>query len=295
MKKYLDAAAVSHLANMKIRARLVVEGFSAGMHRSPLKGHSTDFADYRRYTKGDDPRHIDWKVYAKSERYYIKEFEDQASLSAYILLDASGSMAYGSTSVRKFDYAAYLAGALLYLTMAQQDNAGLFVLGAPDSPSFPPRRGPAHLDRSLECLEKISPVGEGGVLESLEDFTLRLRRRGLIVLLSDLMDEPEPIVEVLKQLRSKKNEVIVFHILDPDEIDFPFNQLMEFEDFETGERLRLDCESVRKSYREAFERYRRHFENELPRVGVDYCFVRTSETFHEVLSRYLLRRNRARD
>lgn len=291
MTQYLDPVAVSRLQSMEIRARLVVEGFFAGSHKSPWKGHSTDFADFRKYSKGDDPRHIDWRVYAKADRYYIKEFEEETSLSAWVLLDTSESMGYRGTGVSKLEYASYVAASLAFLMMKQQDNAGLVTFGEKIHRVIPPRRGAGHLHQILEALEGLRPEGETRVAKSLDEAGGRLKKRGLIVVLSDLLDDPAGVLASLKVLRGMKNEVIVFHLLDREELEFPFSQLMDFEDMETGERLKLDCEAVRRAYLKNVKEFTGHFAEECPRAGIDYLTVNTTEPFHEVLSRYLLKRN----
>ncbi len=291
MKTYLDPVAVSRLQNMQIRARLVVEGYFAGMHKSPLKGRSTDFADYRRYTQGDDLKHIDWKVYAKVDRYYVKEFEEHTSMSVWLLLDTSNSMEYGSQGVSKLQYGCFLAGALMYLMVKQQDNVGLVTFSDRTHSEFPPRRSANHLNHLLSHLEELVPKGESRIASTLEGLTGRLKRRGLIVLISDLLDDPEQTLQVLKRLRGMKNEVLVFHVLDRDELEFPFSQLMEFEDLETGARKKIDCEAVRREYLKRLRRFLSHFENECPRFQIDYVRASTADTFHEVLTRYLLKRN----
>ncbi len=297
MKQYLDPVAVSRLASMEIRAKLVVEGFFSGTHRSPLKGRSTDFADYRKYTKGDDLRRIEWKVFAKADRYYIKEYEEQTTLSAWILLDTSESMGYRSApgpSVSKLAYSCYVAGALAYLMMKQQDNAGLVTFSDRLHLTIPPRRSSSHLHVLLDELEKLAPAGHTRCAAALDQVGARLKKRGLLIVLSDLLDDQAAVLASLKVLRGMKTEVIVFHLLDRDELELPFSQLMEFEDLETGERLKVDCETIRRAYRERVARFTGFFADECPRAGIDYVTVNTSETFHEVLVRYLLKRGEER-
>ncbi|MBI4859673.1 MAG: DUF58 domain-containing protein [Candidatus Riflebacteria bacterium] len=294
MKAVLDPVAVSRLQNHKLRARLVVEGFLAGSHRSPYKGHSTDFADFRKYTRGDDPRHIDWRMFAKADRHYIREYEDQTSMSVWLAVDTSESMGYRSGAVSKLEYASYLAASLAYLVMKQQDNAGLVTFGDRLRRFFPPRRGPAHLNLLLEELEELRPEGLTRCAAALDEIGGRLRKRGLVVLLSDLLDEPRAVLASLKVLRGMKNEVIVFHVLDRDEIEFPFAQRMDFEDVETGQRLELDCEVIRREYQERVRRFTGFFGDECPRADIDYVTANTSQPFHELLSRFLLKRSEVR-
>jgi uncharacterized protein (DUF58 family) len=294
VRKYLDPVAVSKLQNMQLRARLVVEGMFTGFHKSPYKGHSTDFAEYRKYTRGDEIKNIDWKVFAKVDRYYVKEFEEETSLSAWLILDTSASMTYRSTGVSKLEYGSYIAAALMYLMMKQQDSAGLVTFAEGIRDVIPPRRGSTHLNRMLQYLEEIQPGGETRISAILSQMGDRLRKRGLLVVLSDLLDEPRPILDALKVLRGMKNEVLVFHILDHEEIEFPFTQLMEFEDLETGTKLKVDCDSIRRTYRKKLEEFTDFFKTEGPSAGIDYLRVDTSRPFHEVLVRYLLKRNQVR-
>lgn len=295
-RKYLDPEVVSTLKNMELRARLVVEGFVTGLHKSPYHGFSVEFAEHRQYMPGDPLKHIDWKVYGKTDRFYIKEYEEETNLKAYILLDASASMGYRSAghknAVSKLQYGSYLAAALTYLLLKQQDAVGLLVFDEQIRQYIPPRSVRSHLHillRSLEALSSSEKTNAGAAFHELAE---RIKRRGLIIVISDLFDDPESILMGLKHFRHKNHEVIVFHILDHDELVFPFQREAIFRDMETGEELPAQPWSIRKEYlhqiNELKDKYLRQCRGQL----IDYVALDTKTPFDLALTAYLSKRSR---
>lgn len=290
--KYLQPEVISQLANMDLRARLVVEGFITGLHRSPYHGFSVEFAEHRQYMPGDEFKHVDWKVYAKTDRFYVKQFEEETNLKAYLLLDCSGSMEYKSTAISKFEYASYLAAALSYLLVRQRDAVGLVTFDQEIRSFFPPRSVKSYLYELLQHLEKIKPAEKTQISQTLHQMAERIKRRGLIILLSDLLDQPEEILSGLKHFRHRNHEVLVFHILDPTEISFDFNKDAIFEDLETGERLSTQPWHIRREYQQRMQEFIETYQNGCRRHNVDYVLLNTAQSFDRALFEYLVKRKR---
>ena len=289
-EKYLDALTITAIESLELRARLVVEGFFAGLHRSPFKGFSVEFSEYRSYQPGDDPRRIDWRAWARSDRYYVKEFEEETNLRLYLVLDSSASMGYpepSSGAVTKYDYAATLAAALAYLALHQRDAVGLITFAEAVRTVIPPRSSKQHLKAVLSGLASSEPGGDTGIFPVLGQIAERVRRRALIVMFTDLWDETGRAADGLKALRGKKHDVIVFHILDPAEVKFPFREQAVFVDMESEEELRLDAGRVRRGYREALERFRREFRVATADRHIAYAPVTTDTPPAQALLDYL--------
>jgi len=239
---------------------------------------------------GDDIRHIDWRVYAKSDRYYVKKFEEETNLRGYLLLDASRSMTYQHTGMSKLDYARYVAASLAYLMLRQRDSVGLATLDVAVRDYIPPRGNPTHLNALLNVLERLVPGDDTNLSHAFHELSTRLVRRGLIVVLSDLLDEPEPVLKALRLFRHRKHEVVVFHILDEAELTFPFQQPTLFKDMETGETLPTHPELLRKSYLEAVGRFTEEFREGCRSHGIDYVLMSTATPFDLALATYLSKR-----
>ncbi len=291
-RRFLDPVVVSKLATMELRARLVVEGFVTGLHRSPYKGFSVEFAEHRQYMPGDPLKHIDWKVYGKTDRFYIKEYEEETNLRGYVLLDSSASMAYSSGGVSKLEYSRYLAAALTYLMLKQQDSVGLLVFDASVREFIPPRSNPRQLHTLLSELDRAEASAETDIGVALHDLARRVKRRGLVILISDLLDDPERIVPGLKHFRHLKHEVIVFHVLDPAEAEFRFEADATFRDMETGELMTTEPFSIRKDYLDAVERWRSLLRRECAESRIDYVPILTSTPYDRALFSYLEKRKR---
>lgn len=288
---YFDPLALARLSTMSLRARHVVEGLLSGLHKSPYRGYSVEFAEHREYVPGDEIRRIDWKAYGKFDRYFVKEYEEETNLRAYLLLDASASMDYGSQGITKFDYGCYLAASLAYLMLRQGDYVGLVTFGTAVQRYIPPRSGVKHLQALTGHLEAIRPHGETHLDQVLQDIGGKITRRGMIIVISDLLDTTERVIRTLKYFRHRRNEVMVFHVLDRNELEFPFDRLTVFEDIEDDTlRILSEPKNIRDAYlrqMQAFiDEYRRTCRGEL----IDYNLFPTTTPLDVALSRYLARR-----
>jgi len=289
-RKFLDPATVSKLAGMELKARLVVEGFIVGLHKSPYHGFSVEFAEHRQYMPGDDIRHVDWKVYGKSDRFYIKQFEEETNLRGYILLDASASMGYKSDGISKLEYGSYLAAALSYLMLRQQDSPGLLVYDEKVRSYVPPRGTRSHINNILKELNHITPSEKTDAASSFHELADRIKRRGLIVVISDLFDNPQKMLTGLKHFRHKKHEVIVFQILDPYERNFDYKAEARFRDMETGQMLLTNPHQIRKEYIERLNDFVETFSRSCRESLIDYHLLDTSVPFDKALFGYLAKR-----
>lgn len=291
-RRFLDPEVVARLARMDVKARLVVEGFVAGLHKSPYRGFSVEFAEHRQYMPGDPLRHVDWKVYAKSDKFYVKEYEEETNLRAYLLLDASASMGYGSRGVTKFTYAAQLAASLAYLMLQQRDSVGLVLFDAELRRYLAPRAAATHLHRLLTELENAKTGERTNVGDSLRKLTERIHRRGLVILLSDLMDDPERVLTALRYFRHKKHEVVVFHVLDPKEVRFDFDREARFEDLETDDHVTAQPWRIRDEYVREVGEWRGHYRRVCRENRIDYNFIDTTTPYDTALFAYLSKRAR---
>lgn len=291
--RFLDPAVLASISNLELRAKGVVEGFLNGLHKSPYRGFSVEFTDYRHYHPGDDIRHIDWKLYARSDKYYIKQYEDETNVSCHILLDCSASMGYQSQSVSKLEFAKTLASALAYFMMGQRDAVGLFTFDEALRAYLPARYRKAHLMQILTALAQLEPGKKTNLLRPISDLAFSLNRKSLIVLISDLLDEEESMVRSLKHLRFKGNDVIVFHVLDPAELTFPFEQIAEFEDLETQESLATVPSAIRQTYLEELALFCEMCRRQCQLHGIDYHLLNTSEPLEVALSSYLTKRTKS--
>jgi len=288
-----DPSELARYGGLTLVARTIVEGFLSGIHRSPFKGFSVEFAEHRQYYPGDELRHVDWRAYGKSDRFFVKEFEEETNLKAYLVLDASGSMRYrGKQGTSKFGFAQQVAASLAYLMLAQLDAVGLIVHDTRVRQLIPPRASSKHLLGILRGLEETTPGGETALAPVWHEIATRhLDRRGLVVLLSDCFDEPSPLVRSLQHLRHRKHEVLLFHILAPEEIEFPFERPTRFKDMEKiGDELCVDPRRMRSEYRTNFEAYRTELQRKARDLRVDYHLLRTDEPVDRALGAYLARR-----
>jgi len=291
-RKYLDPAVVSRLKGLDVKARLVVEGFVSGLHRGPYKGFSVEFAEHRQYMPGDPIRYIDWKVYGKTDRFYIKEYEEETNLRAYLILDGSGSMGYKSDGITKLEYGCYLAASLAYLMLKQQDSVGLLVFDTKLRRYIPPRSVKRHLHVILRELGEAGARDETDLGRTLEDLARRVTRRGLIILISDLLDDEQSVVRGLKLFRHRKHEVIVFHVLDPYEVSFPFEHEVILRDLETREEVPAVPWEIRREYVQRVAAWIDRYRTVLRQSGIDYVPVKTSTPFDVALLSYLEKRQR---
>ena len=291
-RQWLDPAVVARLAHLDVRARLVVEGFIAGMHRSPFHGFSVEFAEHRPYMPGDPLKNLDWKVLAKSDRYLVKQYTEETNLRAHLLLDLSGSMGFRSerASLSKLEYARSLAAALAYLMLGQQDAVGTMMFAEKPLTYVPPRWVRSHLDVVLKALAAGQPGGRTKLGAALHELAERIKRRGLVVLLSDLMDKPSEVLSGLQHFRHRHHEVIVFHILDPDEIEFPYHDTATFVDMESGERLTTEPWEIGARYRERLTAWQDQYRRACREQLVDYVPLDTRTPFDRALLAYLEKR-----
>lgn len=291
--KYLQPFVVAQLANMELRAKLVVEGFITGLHKSPYHGFSVEFTEHRQYMPGDDIKHIDWKVYGKSDRFYIKQFEEETNLKAYLIVDVSNSMNYSSEGrITKYEYASYISAALSYLMMEQRDAVGLTLYDEKIRVSLPPRATRSYLKEILKELELAKPEGKTGTADSLNLIAEKIKRRGLIIILSDLFDRPEFVMNALKHFRYRGNELIVMQVLDPLELSFAFGSDAVFKDLETGEELMTQPWHIQMSYQNAMADFLNFYKRECRDNNIDYVLLNTSMPFDKALFEYLNKRKR---
>ena len=290
----LDFDVLARISNMQLLAKVVVEGFLLGLHRSPYRGFSVEFAEYRQYSPGDDIKHIDWKVYAKTDRYYIKQFEEETNLCCHILLDASASMDYASDEggPTKLKYGACLAACLAYFMIRQRDATGLTIFDTAVRTMLAPRLRHNHLTRMLRELDHLEPGGETDLARPMHDLADSLKRTGLIVLITDLLDEPDRVLSALRHFRFQGHDIIVFHILDHAELHFPFDTMTEFTDLETGEKALVSPEGMRGHYAEQLRRFLATYEKGCADVKADYTLFHTRTPLELGLSEYLHRRSR---
>ena len=291
-RSYLDPSVVARLAHLDVRARLVVEGFIAGMHRSPFHGFSVEFAEHRPYMPGDPLKNLDWKVLAKSDRYLVKQYTEETNLRAHLLLDLSGSMGFRSerASLSKLEYARSLAAALAYLMLGQQDAVGVMLFGDHPQSYVPPRSVRSHLDVVLKTLAQGAAGGPTKLGPALHELAERIKSRGLIVLFSDLHDTPAEVLSGLQHFRHRNHEVIVFHILDPDEIEFPYTDASTFVDMETGAQLTTEPWEIAPRYREQLEAWRSKYSRSCREQRIDYVPLDTRTPFDRALLAYLEKR-----
>jgi uncharacterized protein (DUF58 family) len=291
--RFLDPAIIARLGSMELKARTVVEGFLSGLHRSPYKGFSVEFAEYRQYLPGDDLSTLDWKVYARTDKHYVKKFEEETNLDCHLLLDVSASMGYrGGAAMSKIEYGSVLAASLAYLMNRQRDAAGLIEFDARITARLPASARPGHMHSILLALEKIVPGARSDVGRPLHQLADALGKRSLAVLISDLLDDPDRVVKGLKHLRFRGTDVIVFQLLDPHELQFPFKGASRFTDLESADEITAEPSKVREGYLEAMAALRGCYERELRGAGIDFLTLDTSKPLDFALLAYLDARSR---
>jgi len=291
--RYLDPAIVARLGTIDLKAKAIVEGFLTGLHRSPFKGFSVEFAEYRQYLPGDDLATLDWKIYARSDRHVVKKFEEETNVECHILLDVSRSMGYGSHALTKLEYGSYLAGALAYLMNRQRDAVGLLTFDDRIRDLLPCSARPGHLKSVLLTLERLVLGTRTDIAKPLGDLVQAISKRGLVVLISDLLDDPDRIIEGLKHFRYRGTDVIVFQVLDPHEVSFPFDRAARFRDVETEDEVVAVPAAVRDAYKARLAALVANFRTVLGQNGIDYTLLETSQPLEVALLAYLQTRRRA--
>ena len=289
--KYLDPNILSKLGSLDVIARQVVEGVRIGMHRSPLRGISTEFTAYRQYVQGDEIKHIDWKAYARANRYYVKLFEAETNFVANLLIDSSKSMTFASGNISKLEYAKYMAAALAYLVVDQHDSVGLGVFDDQLRDYLAPKSSTSILVDMSRQLEKVDPQPKTNIGAILDEFANRMSRRGFVILFSDLLDASEAFIEGINHLRFRGHNVIVFHVLDPYEITFPLQGMWKFEGLEGEGDLITQPARVRHNYLQELQAFIDKFKAACGKAGADYVLVNTADPIEQVLIGYLLQRS----
>ncbi|MFN7131974.1 MAG: DUF58 domain-containing protein [Myxococcales bacterium] len=287
----LDPKALARLATVKLRARAVVEGVLSGLHKSPHQGQSVEFAEHKEYAPGDEIRHIDWKAYGKFDKYYVKRYEHETNLRAYIAVDASASMNYRSGPLSKLDVACALAASIAYLLVKQQDAVGLMVLKSKGVEYVPPRASAHHLQTVLDALEGLQGEGPTNLAAAADLLAEKAQRRSAVFLLSDLFDENPGSLKRLLQLRLRKNELSVFQILDPAELEFPFEDNTLFQSMEDERSIQANPREIKESYLEELQGFLAQSKRACAEMDCDFDTVRTDEALDRVLLRYLSRRD----
>ncbi len=319
-RKYLDPSVVARLSNMELKAKMVVEGFIAGLHKSPYHGFSVEFAEHRQYMPGDDLKHLDWKLLGKTDRYYIKRFEEETNLKSYFLLDISRSMNFSSAgsglslsrkklfkkvfsknennipvsgaSLTKLEYASYLAASLAYLMLLQRDAISLTTYDTQIRTYIPPHSTKANLQLILKTLSKINSINETGTAKCLNEIADKVKRRGLIIIFSDFFDEQKDVINALKHFRYNKNEVILFQILDPVELTFLEGSPVTLKDMETHEEMFSQPFAMQKAYQDAIREFIEKYKTECIKNNIDYTLLSTSTPFDTALLSYLNKRKK---
>jgi uncharacterized protein (DUF58 family) len=285
---FVDPRVLARIDNLELLARTVVDGFINGLHRSPYLGLSLDFAEHRPYMPGDDIRRVDWRLFARTDRYYVKEFEADTNANFLVLLDVSRSMGYGSRGLTKIDYARYLAASLSYFSSQQRDRVGLITFDQEVREYVPPSA--KHLNIVLHTIDRVRTERPGRLGPALHHAAGTLNRRGILVLVSDLYEGPESVVEALKPLRYGGHDTIVFHVLDPAELEFPFDEAAPFEDLETGQRIPVVPDTQRQRYRELIQAHCADLKKRLTDNRIDYALFNTAEPLDFALFQYLSNR-----
>lgn len=289
-KDFLDPKKLSRLAGLSLHARTPMLGNVSGRHRSPIRGSSLEFAEYRKYVPGDDTRRLDWRAYGRSDRFYIKEFEADTNLRLVIVLDTSGSMAFEYEETSKLQYARSLAGSLAYIAANQGDAIGLACAGAKFYKDIPPRRSASHLRNVLEELANVEPTGETGLVDVLHETAERVGQRAMILILSDFFVPTDELKDCFQHLRFRKHDTIAFHLLDQNEIDFDFNRPTRFLDLEGGAPILADPTVIGVQYRRALQEYLAALKIVVRDAAVDYHQVLLQEDYADVLARFLIGR-----
>jgi uncharacterized protein (DUF58 family) len=294
--RFLEPKLLRALARLPLMSRRVVEGAMVGSHRSPFKGFSTEFADHRGFVRGDDLRHIDWKVFGRTERYYIKRYEENTNLRAHIVLDCSASMAYPRKlkpgQMTKYEYACRLAAGLSYVLIRQQDPVGLFLFNDEVTTQIPPMRSLAHLRRMLRAMDETTPSARTQSGKALTAVASRLKRRGLLLLISDLMDDPGKVVDALAQFRHRGHDAIVIQVLDPAELDFPYEKMVTLRDMETREQIVVDGAEIAAQYAAELNAFLERYKKSCFEHNFDYVLASTATPYDSLLTALLTRRRR---
>ena len=283
---------VAMLNSISMKAKLVVEGYIIGQHRSPYHGFSVEFSEHRSYEPGDEVKHIDWKLYGKTNRLYVKRYEEETNLRAHLILDTSKSMSYTSNKVSKLDYGSYLLAALSYLMISQQDAAGVVLFDEKIRSFIPPKSTPSHLNTLLNILDAPKPGNDTKIESVLHQMAERINKRGLVIIISDLLDDPKNVFKGLKHFRHRKQEVILFHILDRNELEFEFENRTKFVDMESGEEITTDPWHIKNDYKNLILDLQKYYKRNCRLNKIDYVPLYTDDSLDKGLSEYFNKRQR---
>jgi uncharacterized protein (DUF58 family) len=292
-ESYLKPEVIRQIGRLDLRAQFIAKGFLQGLHASPFQGFSVEFSEHRKYTNGDNPQDIDWLVYAKTDKYYVKKFEAETNITGYLVMDLSKSMGYTyRQQLTKFEYGICLAAALCWLMVHQQDPVGLITFDDKIRDSLPPRSKRTQIGNVLSLLAKLQPTGQTQIAKSITQIAAMLRQRSLVMIFSDLLADPEPVLKALHRLRHRGHDVILFHILDEAEVKFPFDGVVEFEEPETSDKLTVDTAGFRRSYLDEVAAFRDLYKRDCFQTGIDYVPIDTSMQFDKALTEYLANRSK---
>jgi uncharacterized protein (DUF58 family) len=292
-RKYLDPVLLSELANMDLVAKCAVEGFFSGSHPSPFHGFSVEYSDHREYHPGDELKFLDWKIFGRSDKLYIKQFEQETNATVYILLDSSRSMSFaGQGSVSKLDYGSFLSAALSYLMLMQCDSISLILFTERINKHIPPKSKRTHLNVILGTLERNKAGGRTNLADVLHAVAETTKRRGLVILISDLLDDTGDIYQGLNHLKYMKHDVLIFHTMDHQELNLNYEGLIQFEDMESRAKIRTFPQSLREAYRESVSGFVDEINRTAGVSGIDYCLLDTSEPLDRALMAFLAKRKR---
>ncbi len=286
-RRFLHPATLAKISRLDLRAQRVVEGFISGMHKSPVFGHSIEFVQHREYTTGDDIRHLDWKVWSKTDRFYIKQYEAETNLRCNLVVDVSESMHYGRGALNKYEYGCTAGACLAYLLLRQQDAVGCLAFDDRVRRIIPARSQMSHLDAIISCMDASRPRDKTDILGVLRRVTESIPSRGLVVVISDFLVDREPLIKGLEMLTQRRHDILVFHILDEDEMTFPFTGTTRFEGMEELPHLLCDPRALREGYLEELENYLVEVRRGCTRLGIDYQLVRTGDYLDAILSKFL--------
>lgn len=289
-QRYMDPAILVRVGISPMLAKVVVEGFLSGLHKSPFHGFSVEFAEHREYVPGDDLKYLDWALFARTDHYYIKRFEEETNLRCHLLLDHSASMGYGTGALTKWDYSCFLATCLAYLMVRQQDAVGLALFAATPGVYVPPKARRIHLRQIMAAMVRHAPTGHTNVASSIRTLARKLKRRGMVVIISDLIDDPEETLKAIRLLAGHRHDVIVFHVQDATELDFSFEGAALFRDIETNEEMEIDPISLRSAYLKQMEELCGFYRKGLTESGIDYHLINTKQSYDQALTAYLNRR-----
>jgi uncharacterized protein (DUF58 family) len=292
-EKYLRPEVIRQVARLDLRAKFIVEGFLQGLHASPYQGFSVEFSEHRKYVPGDDLKDLDWNVLARTDKYYLKKFHAETNVIGYLVMDLSASMAYTyRQELTKFEYGICLAAALGYLMIHQQDPVGLITFDTKIQAALPPKSKRTQLATILGVLASLKPSGQTDVAGCLHQLAAMIRHKSLIMLFSDLLTDPKPVLDSLHHLRHRGNEIILFHILDEAEVHFPFEGIIEFEDVEAPQKLTIDARNMRGDYLQSLADFQNYYREECAKANIDYVPMDTSVSFDKALLEYLIQRQR---